>query len=52
MVRNDPGACGIRLYVEKNDQHAQDTYQFLGMSEPGYLVMESIMPNEQGARKC
>lgn len=46
MVKSDRDACGIRLYVEKSNVRAQDTYRNLGMTEPGYVVMESILPNE------
>ena len=52
LVQADPDAGGTRLYVEKSTQHAQDTYRNLGMAEPGYVMMESILPSEQGARKC
>ncbi len=47
LVRADPNACGIRLYVEKGNLRAQDTYRNLGFTEPGYLVMETMLPNEQ-----
>lgn len=46
LVRADPVACGIRLYVEKGNQRAQDTYRNLSFTEPGYLVMETMLPNE------
>lgn len=46
MVKDDQGACGIRLYVEKSNLQAQDTYRYLGLTEPGFLMMESILPNE------
>ena len=32
--------CGIRLYVERNNRRAQKTYLALGMTSPGYQVME------------
>jgi len=47
MVKADRDACGIRLYVEKSNLHAQDTYRNLGMTESGYVVMESIFPRER-----
>ena len=34
------GAIGIRLYVEKDNSTAQETYRRLGLEEPGYIVME------------
>lgn len=46
LVRADKDACGIRLYVEKSNLHAQDTYRNLGMIKPGYEVMESILPDK------
>jgi len=42
LARSDEEACGIRLYVETDNQQARLTYRSLGMSEPGYVVMESI----------
>lgn len=34
--------CGFRLYVEKENVVAQETYQRLGMSETHYLMFESL----------
>ena len=45
LVKADPSACGIRLYVEKGNLRAQDTYRKLSFTEPGYLVMETLLPN-------
>jgi predicted GNAT family acetyltransferase len=36
----DPQVCGIRLYMEKDNTRARDTYLALGMSETSYRVME------------
>jgi GNAT superfamily N-acetyltransferase len=36
----DPQVCGIRLYMEKDNTRARDTYLALGMSETSYQVME------------
>lgn len=33
-------ACGLRLYVERENQAAQRVYQSLGMSDANYLVYE------------
>lgn len=41
QARRD-GACGLRLYVERNNQPAQQTYRALGMVDPGYQVMQRI----------
>lgn len=40
-----PGVIGLRLYVEANNERAQQTYQALGMIRSGYLVMESLTPD-------
>jgi ribosomal protein S18 acetylase RimI-like enzyme len=42
MAQEDQGVCGIRLYVEKDNENAQATYQKLGMTETDYRVMEII----------
>jgi hypothetical protein len=36
----DPDVCGYRLYVEKDNKVAQQTYQALGMIETDYLLYE------------
>jgi len=36
----DPDVCGYRLYVEKDNRIAQQTYQALGMTETDYLLFE------------
>ena len=40
LAREDEQVCGIRLCVENENVHAQQTYLTLGMREPGYRVME------------
>jgi len=42
LARQDADACGIRLYVEKQNERAQATYRALGMQSDTYLVMESM----------
>jgi len=32
--------CGFRLYVEKQNEHAQNVYQKVGMNETYYLMYE------------
>ena len=32
--------CGLRLYVERQNLRAQRTYEAMGMTSPGYEVME------------
>jgi ribosomal protein S18 acetylase RimI-like enzyme len=41
-ARADPQVVGLRLYVERDNQRALDTYQGLGMDRTGYLVMERV----------
>ncbi len=37
---SDPQACGVRLYVEKDNHGAQATYANLGMVETAYRLYE------------
>jgi ribosomal protein S18 acetylase RimI-like enzyme len=48
LVRQDVNACGIRLYVEKANTRAKDTYSSLGMTMTEYDVMEAIF--DEGAQ--
>ena len=43
LVAAEPSIIGLRLYVEHNNKKAQQTYEALGMTRPGYLVMESLL---------
>ncbi len=43
LVAVEPSVIGLRLYVEQNNKKAQQTYEALGMTRPGYLVMESLV---------
>ena len=40
LARADGNVVGLRLYVEKDNQAAQQTYTSLGMEQPGYLLMQ------------
>jgi GNAT superfamily N-acetyltransferase len=40
LARSAGDVCGIRLYVERENRRAQKTYEALGMTLPGYQVME------------
>jgi ribosomal protein S18 acetylase RimI-like enzyme len=40
----DAGVCGFRLYVERENRHAQATYRSLGMKETHYKVFEALKP--------
>jgi ribosomal protein S18 acetylase RimI-like enzyme len=39
-ARADPEACGLRLYVERDNAGAQATYHALGMAETHYRLYE------------
>lgn len=41
LARIDTGCCGIRLYVEGDNERAQTTYRSLGMTTTGYRIMET-----------
>ncbi len=40
IARDDPLACGLRLYVEKDNTGAQATYHALGMFTTDYQLFE------------
>ena len=40
----DGGVCGFRLYVEKENAVAQETYAALGMVQTDYLIYEQMKP--------
>jgi len=44
LAAKDPGVCGFRLYVERENRQAQTTYRALGMAETHYLVFEELKP--------
>ncbi len=39
-LAREAGACGLRLYVEKNNRRARRVYEFLGMRETPYDLLE------------
>ena len=41
MAKENPGVCGLRLYVEHENKNAQLTYEKLGMVDAGYRMMEA-----------
>jgi ribosomal protein S18 acetylase RimI-like enzyme len=43
-ANEEGGVCGFRLYVEKENLIAQQTYQRLGMAESHYLMYEEDWP--------
>ena len=44
MAAADPDVCGFRLYVEKDNTGAQQTYIDLGMELTEYRIMEELKP--------
>ena len=42
LARSTEGVCGLRLYVDNDNDRAQATYDRLGMRQTGYRVMEAI----------
>lgn len=42
LAEADPAVVGLRLYVERDNGHAQRTYRELGFKSAGYLVMERM----------
>ncbi len=38
------GVCGIRLYVERSNQTAQQDYRQLGMRPCSYQMYEQVLP--------
>lgn len=41
LAQGNDDVCGYRLYVEKENEPAQKTYEALGMHETHYLMYES-----------
>ncbi len=41
LARQRANVCGLRLYVESHNQHAQAVYQRCGMSEAVYRMLEA-----------
>jgi len=46
-ARADPNAIGLRLYVERENKVAQDTYVALGMKDSQYRVFEELWISER-----
>ncbi|MEZ6085449.1 MAG: GNAT family N-acetyltransferase [Phycisphaerae bacterium] len=42
---NTAGVCGLRLYVERENEPALATYQSLGMVDAGYNLYEIVWPS-------
>jgi GNAT superfamily N-acetyltransferase len=46
LGEQDPECCGIRLYMERDNVTARQSYQSLGFSETGYEVLELLFSEE------
>ena len=44
LAEQDRNVCGFRLYVERENRVAQQTYATLGMVETHYKVFEELVP--------
>jgi ribosomal protein S18 acetylase RimI-like enzyme len=42
LAHDQPNICGLRLYVERENERAQATYKRLGMQETHYLLYEEL----------
>jgi GNAT superfamily N-acetyltransferase len=43
LARQQGDVCGIRLYVEKENLHAQRVYEKMGMTQSRYLMYEETL---------
>ena len=44
LAKSEPGICGFRLYMEKDNEVANATYTSLGTKETDYLLYEELKP--------
>lgn len=44
LAEQDSSVCGFRLYVERDNSAAQQTYRSLGMTETEYRIFEELTP--------
>ena len=42
LAEQEPSVCGFRLYVDRDNTHAQKSYQSLGMIETEYKLFEEL----------
>lgn len=54
LAKSQPGVCGLRLYMDKDNSVAREVYQRLGMSPTQYqlfevdFVMETHLKKDEG----
>ncbi len=44
LAEQEDAVCGYRLYVERDNAVAQQTYRRLGMQETDYRIFEALIP--------
>jgi GNAT superfamily N-acetyltransferase len=49
LARRDPEVIGLRLYMERDNDVARQTYLRHGMRQTGYVVLEKYPLDESGA---
>jgi ribosomal protein S18 acetylase RimI-like enzyme len=47
LARNDPDVIGVRLYVDKDNERAQETYAKLGMKKTNYQIMQILLEDNE-----
>lgn len=45
LANKDENICGFRLYVEKDNTIAQQTYKKVGMTDTNYIMFEELNPD-------
>lgn len=50
LALTDASACGLRLYVERENAGAMETYRALGMAETRYRLFEEEFPADRPGR--
>jgi GNAT superfamily N-acetyltransferase len=43
LAGQESGVCGLRLYVERENDRAKGAYRQLGMTDAGYEVFETVL---------
>lgn len=46
LASQQPGVCGLRLYVERENERAKDAYARQGMVNAGYEVFERVFATD------
>lgn len=51
LARDTDGVVGLRLYVERGNAPALDTYRAMGMVDAGYVMLESPVTTPNGEQR-